>query len=330
MENELYKKLVELPYNNLYAKIILSALERDIFSNLEDEKTSDELSEKLQLDLINCNHFLNALYSMGLITKENKKYKNTKETNKYLTPNSPYYFGNHLKTSYKLNDIDFDYVDLVRNGKIEKMEVNENLDFSEMYDDMKNSQIGIRQKEVCELVSALDEYQNIKKILDLGCGAGLLGLSIISTRDDIEGVLFDLPPMGDLIKQCVLEKNLENRVEIKLGDYTKDDIGSKYDLIYASGTLTFAGNEIDNLLKKIYDSLNEGGVFMAILDEIDEDFSKPKEFVVSWLPYVLTGQNMYLMKDFIKDKALKAGFKNVSSEEKLLAFGHLNVVTFRK
>lgn len=82
------------------------------------------------------------------------------------------------------------------------------------------------------------------------CGAGILGLSIISTRDDIEGVLFDLPPMGDLIKQCVLEKNLENRVEIKLGDYTKDDIGSKYDLIYASGTLTFAGNEIDNLLKK--------------------------------------------------------------------------------
>lgn len=69
---------------------------------------------------------------------------------------------------------------------------------------------------------------------------------------------------------------------------------------------------------------------MAILDEIDEDFSKPKEFVVSWLPYVLTGQNMYLMKDFIKNKALKAGFKNVSSEEKLLAFGHLNVVTFRK
>lgn len=38
MENELYKKLVELLYNNLYAKIILSALERDIFSNLEDEK----------------------------------------------------------------------------------------------------------------------------------------------------------------------------------------------------------------------------------------------------------------------------------------------------
>lgn len=77
MENELYKKLVELLYNNLYAKIILSALELDIFSNLEDEKTSGELSEKLLLDLINCNHFLNALYSMGLITKENKKYKNT-------------------------------------------------------------------------------------------------------------------------------------------------------------------------------------------------------------------------------------------------------------
>lgn len=68
-----------------------------------------------------------------------------------------------MKTSYKLNDIDFDYVDLVRNGKIEKMEINENLDFSEMYEDMKNSQMGIRQKEVCELVSSLDEYQNIKK-----------------------------------------------------------------------------------------------------------------------------------------------------------------------
>lgn len=61
---------------------------------------------------------------------------------------------------------------------------------------------------------------------------------------------------------------------------------------------------------------------MAILDEIDEDFSKPKEFVVSWLPYVLTGQNMYLMKDFIKNKALKAVLKTLVVKKNFL---HLDI-----
>lgn len=202
--------------------------------------------------------------------------------------------------------------------------------FDEFYKELKDSQTGIRQVEILDIVKGLEEYPNIKNILDLGCGAGLLGLSIVKSREDINATLFDMPSMENLIKECISENELTQRAKIKLGDYMNDDIGSDYDLVIAINTLNFAKNNMKLIIEKIYNSLNDNGVFVAIIDEVKSDFSNPKEIVVSWLPYAFNGVDMYLVEDYVKDIALDVGFKDIKVEKKVLASGPMSINIFKK
>lgn len=328
---KIYENLVQIPYLSIYTKVLFSALELKLFDYLKEAKTSKEISDELKFHHQNTELFLNGLYSLGLLKKEDDKFQNMEETNRYLISSSPYFFGDLLRASTNINDPkDFDFVEMVKHGpNIGSMENNE-LSFEDMFQDMKDSQSAIRSTEIVDIVRKLTEYSSIKKILDLGCGAGLMGLSIVSSRDDISGVLFDKPEMGPLINQCVDEKNLGNRVEVKLGDFLEDDIGNGYDFVLSVGTFLFAKFRMTAFLEKIYDSLNNGGVFMAIIDEISLDYSKPKEFVLSWLPYAMNGMDIYMTENLFKDEAKEVGFKDIEESEKLLAFGHLKVFILRK
>ncbi|MBE6511696.1 MAG: hypothetical protein E7Z75_00895 [Methanobrevibacter olleyae] len=328
---KIYENLVQIPYLSIYTKVLFSALELKLFDYLKEAKTSKEISDELKFHHQNTELFLNGLYSLGLLKKEDDKFQNMEETNRYLISSSPYFFGDFLRASTNINDPkDFDFVEMIKYGPNIGAIENDELSFEDMFQDMKDSQSAIRSTEIVEIVRKLKEYSSIKKILDLGCGAGLMGLSIVSSRDDISGVLFDKPEMGPLINQCVEEKNLGNRVEVKLGDFLEDDIGNGYDFVLSVGTFFFAKFMMATFLEKIYDSLNNGGVFMTIVDEISLDYSKPKEFVLSWLPYAMNGMDIYMTENLFKDEAKEVGFKDIEESEKLLAFGHLKVFILRK
>ncbi len=329
--DENIKKLVKYSYLNMYSHVLIAALDLNLFSNLKDFKTSSQIAKMMDLHEDNTKYFLNALYSMDFITKNDDKYKNTNATSKYLIEDSPYYMGNLIKIFSKLNDFsNVDIQNLVKNGPDENFQSGDDVSFEEFYNELKDSETGIRQVEIIDIVKNLEEYPKIKNILDLGCGAGLLGLAVVASREDITATLFDMPPMASLIEECISENNLEDRAEIKLGDYKTDDIGSNYDLIFAINTLSLAKSDMESIIKKIHDSLNDGGVFIAISDEVESDFSKPKEIIVSWLPYVLNGMNYYLIKDHVRNIALDVGFEEIKVEERFLSSGPMRINIFKK
>ena len=84
-------------------------------------------------------------------------------------------------------------------------------------------------------------------------------------------------------------------------------------MIWARSTLYFAKDDIDALMKRIYDALNPGGVFISFQDGLTHERTKPDIMALSWMPMALTGQDLGLDQDFIADSMLCAGFKSVRS-----------------
>jgi hypothetical protein len=68
---------------------------------------------------------------------------------------------------------------------------------------------------------------------------------------------------------------MEKRMSVLEGNYLPDAIGDSYDLIFASSTLNFHKRNFDVLFRKIYDSLNPDGLFMAHQDGITDERTKP-------------------------------------------------------
>lgn len=327
----LLKKLIQLTTASIYSKVIFSAIELDIFAQLKTPKSSDKLSKTMGWHTTNTHHVLNALFSIGFLEKRNDEYQNTPEVNRYLVKESPEYIGGHL-TLLGSNQ-DFNQIDIkssLENGPTQIQEKKSSLDFEHYIDGMRKSQSGYRQQEILSIVTALPEYPQMNKILDLGCATGLLGLSIIQSNPNMTGVLYDLPPMRSAIEEAIQEYGLEKRAFPMSGDYTQDDIGNGYDMIIAVGTFGFAKEKLDYLMKKLYLALNDGGVLVNLSEGVLPDSSSPSDIILGWLPYSLQGIDMIVEKGLISNAALKSGFSSVEKTTHLMSMGTIDLDIIRK
>jgi predicted TPR repeat methyltransferase len=150
-------------------------------------------------------------------------------------------------------------------------------------------------------------------MLDLGGGPGLIGIAIVAAHPSMKGIIFDKPAVVTVAETFIKEYEMEDRMEVLGGDFTSDPIGEGYDLIWASSALSLAKDDMDSLTKKIYDTLNPGGVFLVLHEGLTHERTKPDDMVLSMMPPALTGQDMRFDQGFIADSMLRVGFKSVRS-----------------
>lgn len=142
------------------------------------------------------------------------------------------------------------------------------------------------QNDVMLTLIHFDKSDSIK-VLDLGCGTGILSYLILNEFPKAGVVAFDLAE--NMLAAC--ENNLiyyKDRVTFKQGNFGQDDIGVGYDLI-VSGLATHHLNDVEKpgLYKKIYDALKPGGVFIN------------REVVLGDSPE-LTNQYHHLWREYIR------------------------------
>ena len=109
------------------------------------------------------------------------------------------------------------------------------------------------------------------------------------------------------------ETNVQDNVRIEKERKYWDKYASRYDLIWASNTLNFGKNDLDSLMKKIYDALNPGGVFISFCEGLTHERTKTDFVVLSMMSIALMGQDMCFDQGEIGDSMLRVGFKSVRS-----------------
>ena len=327
-----FKQMSQLVYLPIYHKLFRGALELDIFSRLNTPVTAEELAKKEGWNKENTAFLLGALGSIGLVKSAGGKYVNTPETGKYLSSDSPEYAGGFLLTYIQEGLAPMDVARLVKEGPnpAEMGQMDQALDFTQYGDAFRAAQRGCRQQEILRIVRALPEDGQIKKVLDIGCNTGLLGLAVIGDRADRTGVLFDMPPLVPLIRESAEQMGLPNRAEAVGGNFLTDDIGKDYDLILAVSVMLFAKQDMAAFLKKLRDSLAPGGVVVCVTEGIHTDLSAPWDMIMGYLPYMLQGMDMSVKHGEIEAAAKAAGFSGIETRTQLLCSGTQDIVILRK
>jgi predicted O-methyltransferase YrrM len=129
-------------------------------------------------------------------------------------------------------------------------------------------------------------------MLDLGGDLGLIGITIVAAHPSMNGVIFDLPPVVQVAKAFIKEYGMEDRMEVLRGDFNRDSIGAGYDLVLACLYLE-AAKDLDSIVKKVYDALNTGGVFVSIFNSgMTQERTKPEPLVLSSLSMALMGHDI--------------------------------------
>lgn len=327
-----WEQLVQLPYLNLYSKLVNAALELDVFSHLTKQVEMAELAAEMNWDEANTGYFLGALSALGFVEQSGGKYQNTEESQKYLVKGSPEYLGDFI-LFYGQNEgtIPMDVKKLLAEGPqpMPQMEMEQSLDFAQYGQMLRMSEEGYRQQEILRIVRTLPENNTLRRVLDVGCATGLLGLSVIGDAPERRGVLFDqIPPQ--IMQESVARMGLQDRAEVLQGNFLTDPVGVGYDLILAVSIMLFAKGNMEALLKKFYNALNPGGVLLIISEGIAPDFSEPWDMVTGYLPYYLNGMDMGVKKGEVPEAARKAGFTKVETRVETLCSGVQEIHVIRK
>jgi predicted O-methyltransferase YrrM len=319
--------------NSIPSTILIKAIKWKIFDYLTEAVSAQEVAAHLKSHPRNTELFLNSLAGMGLIKKEMGLFQNTEKGLEFLVSASPKYLGAFfLHVNEWHENLAPNIETLVEKGPPEQNQMNmsdgtlwaKSAGCSAAYQYCGEAQ------HIARIISALPEFRKMKKMLDLGGGAGFFTMAIVEAHPDMQGVIFEQPAVAAVARGFTKEYEMDQRVSIIEGDYNKDDLGNSYDFIFAGATLNFGKHNLDGLFKRVYNSLNPGGVFMTHQDGITDERTKPVSHVTEFLSAELMGMDFAITQGEIAEAMLRCGFKSVRSFTKYSDIGDMDIDIGRK
>jgi hypothetical protein len=309
------------------SKILLSAVKFQIFTILAKNKTMSGSEIKTDLDL-QCTDrhlfdYLDALTTFGFLNREGildtAKYSNTTDTDFFLDKNKPSYIGGFLEMlNNRLYGFWGNLEEALLTGRLQNEAKNgENL-FDAIYADedklneFTNAMSGIQMGNFIHLAQTFD-FSKYKTLADIGGSGGILSIMVAKHQPHMNCISWDLPSLAPISNKTIENAHLQDRVKTMSGDFFQDQF-PKADVITMGNILHDWDEETKlMLMKKAYEPLPDGGVFIAIENVIDDERKRNALGLMMSLNMLIeTGTGFdYTFADFNK-WAKTIGFKSTS------------------
>ncbi len=240
------------------SRILLTAFELELFTALAGgSKTSEEAAERLGVDKRALDRLMNALCTMELLVKKGNMFANTPAAQKFLVKGSPEFLGGFYHSNH-LWDTWSSLTGAVRSGKsVFERKID---DRGEEWLTAFIAAMHYRASRTAPSVVAKLDLANVSRVLDVGGGSGAFAMAFVKAKEDIKAVVFDLPNVIPLTGGYIEQEGFHGKVDVVVGDYHTDELGSGYDLIFLSAVIH--SNSVEQnikLIQKCAKALNPGG-----------------------------------------------------------------------
>lgn len=297
------------------SRILLSAFELDIFTNIEESgTTSSQISHSLKLDHHACDRLLNALVSLGLLMKVGSLFFNTDESALFLSKKSSEYLGGLMHSNHLWNTWS-NLTQVIKTGNsANPSEINVRGD--EWLYSFINAMHDRAKKQAPQQLEKID-LSGVKYLLDVGGGSGAFSMEFVSLKPEIKATVFDLPNVIPITNKFIEKEGYSGKIVTHTGNYTKDDLPEGFDLVFLSAIIHSNSLQVNTgLIKKCFNSLNKSGRIIIQDWIMNNDRTQPTSgaiFAINML--VGTEAGDCFTEQEVTDMLNAAGFKNISRKE---------------
>jgi len=258
------------------SRIVLSGFELGVFSALGDErKTSAELARALGLNPRGTDRLMNALCALGLLRKSGGFFSNTSFSAHYLSKGKPEYLAGlgHLAGLWHRWGTLTQAVR--RGGRVLEYPIESKIEEKRRIEGFIASMHQRASAQAPQVVRMIN-LSGVRRTLDIGAGSGAFSIEFARAKRDIRATVFDLPEVIPFTRKYVAKAGLSPRFAFKPGDFSRDDIGSGYDLILLSAIIHMNSlPENLRLFRKCVRALVPGGRLVISDHIMSEDRTRP-------------------------------------------------------
>ena len=218
-------RLEEMARGFMQSRVLLTALELDLFTAVGDGITLRDAANTLNVSERGIGALLHALVSLGLLTKEGSLFRNTAESARYFVQGSRDNHRNGLLHTANLWHRWSNLTDIVRRGTPAERDTRR--------DSTKHFIAGMERnaKLRAPLVVKSIGAEGVKRVLDLGGGSGAYSIAFAKAAPQAKIDILDLPAVVPLTADYLKNAGVESQVSVRTGDMLTDNYGTGYDLV---------------------------------------------------------------------------------------------------
>jgi ubiquinone/menaquinone biosynthesis C-methylase UbiE/DNA-binding CsgD family transcriptional regulator len=250
------------------SRVLLTALELDVFTLLGEGASAAEAALKLGTDPRATEMLLNALVALGALAKRGAVFSCTAES-KALGPAR---IG--LLHTVHLWDTWSSLTECVKTGKAVSSRGPES--FPEARTRAFIAAMHARAKDSAEETVRLSGIRDAKRMLDVGGGSGAFSIAFAKACPKLQAEILDLGPVVPLAENYIREAGLQDRVRVRPGDMRTAEFGKGFDLVLLSAVChMFGEDENRSLIQRCARALQPGGRLVIREFILQEDRTGP-------------------------------------------------------
>jgi len=257
------------------SRVILTAVELDLFAAVGNGARADEVSARTGSDPRAVEMLMNALVGMGLLEKRDTIFRNTPLCARYFVAGS---VDDARAATMHLVHLWRTWSTLtacVRAGA--SVFHQEMADRGEDWTQSFIAAMHHNARARAPLVVGAVGTEGVNRMLDVGGGSGAYSIAFASANENLQVDLLDLPTVIPIAQGHIERAGLAGRIRTRSGDLRADKFGGGYDLVFVSAICHMLGpDENKDLLRRCFEALGPKG--RAVIQDfiLEPDKTAPK------------------------------------------------------
>ena len=253
------------------SRVILTAVELDVFTTIGGGTTSREIAARVGADPRATEMLLHALVACGVLRKDGELFQNTPVAAEHLAGPArlAWMHSAHLWNAWST------LTDAVRKGTAvfdAGLEAR-GADWTEAFIAAMHRNAGERAPEVVRLIG----LDRVRLVLDVGGGSGAYSIVFAQAAPDLHADLLDLEPVTRIAQRHIAEAGLGARIHTRVGNLRYGALGENYDLVFLSAIChMLSEQENRDLIRRCAAACAPGGRVVVQDFLLDSDKTGPK------------------------------------------------------
>lgn len=293
------------------SRVLLTAVELDIFTTIGTGATGEEVASRAGTDARATGTLLNALVSLGALTKNGAVFHNTAVAARHLAAGSPEDARPALMHTVHMWSSWNALTDCVRTGTAAGAAGAGRGDegWTKAFIAAMHRNAQTTAQQVVRVVGA----DGVGRLLDIGGGSGAYSIAFARTNPNLVADILDLKAVLPIAQEHIAAAGLADRIHTRAGDLRKDEFGAGYDLVLLSAICHMLGpGENQDLLQRCAGALKPGGRIVIREFILDPDKTGPAIstlFAINMLVATESGST-YTLGEY-SEWLEEAGFRDV-------------------